>query len=425
MQTRQIFCYPLIRQIPKSCILKNCLFMYCCFLLSFAALDMWGLPVPGIYTTYGGGGYMAFFDINLNNSVRILNELYENIWLDRHSRAVMFDFTLFNGNTNTLIYSLFTVEFPETGGAITSYTILPLRVYHHHGPLGTYILVCECALVIYLIVLFSKICLRFYQQGWFYFKKLWQVFELVKLIVGLTGVVLYFIKLTFTILTISKVNEDKKSFVSFQHIAFWDQAYILILSVLVFMSTIHILQVFETSRKINAVVKIFSNCMSDLFWFGMMFLYIIVAFCVLGTLLFGSYLVDYRNVFQTMGKLFISLIGKSNYREINTVSPILANIFFLAYILCAVFFVMTLFLSILGGSIDTVIHDTRKNDAEDFMHILISQLTSLLWGPKKNTKSGSESKTENNSIKPISKGKSGQKIVRSKLTSINPMHLNP
>ena len=120
-----------------------------------------------------------------------------------------------------------------------------------------------------------------------------------------------------------------------------------------------------------------------------------------------------------MGKLFISLIGKSNYREINTVSPILANIFFLAYILCAVFFVMTLFLSILGGSIDTVIHDTRKNDAEDFMHILISQLMRLLWGPKKNMKSGSEAKTGTNNIKPISKGKSGQKIVRSKLTSLS------
>ena len=304
---------------------------------------------------------------------------------------MILEFTLYTPNTNLFIYNMFMVEFPETGGAFTSFSILPLRVYHHYGPGGTYTLICECILLVYLVILLSKICIRFYQQGCQYFKKVWQVYELVQFLVGVTAVVVYFFRLGFTKLTINKFNADKKLFVNFQHIAFWDLLLVLFLGILLFMATIRILQVFETSKKVNAVIKIFSDCATDLFWFGMMFLFIFIGFCFLGTLLFGSALVAYKNVFQSMGTLFISLIGKSNYTEISAVTPILANIFFIAYILTTVFFILTIFLSILGGSIDSVIHDTRTDNSDDIMHTLMQQFQKIVWRPKKNAKSKSKS----------------------------------
>jgi hypothetical protein len=40
-----------------------------------SAIDIWGIPIPGLYKTYGGGGYITELDVNLDFSNRTLNEL--------------------------------------------------------------------------------------------------------------------------------------------------------------------------------------------------------------------------------------------------------------------------------------------------------------------------------------------------------------
>ena len=54
----------------------------------------------GILSRYGGGGYVQNLNITRAQSVRILNELKENLWLDRGTRAVFVDFTVYNANIN-------------------------------------------------------------------------------------------------------------------------------------------------------------------------------------------------------------------------------------------------------------------------------------------------------------------------------------
>ena len=326
--------------------------------------------------------------------MQIVDELSFHSWLDRHTRAVVLEFTLYNPNTNVFIYNTFLIEFPETGGAITSYSVSPLRIYQHNGPAGAYTLLCECLVLVYLILLLCKISLRIYQQGYQYFKKVWQVYELVQFLVGITAVVIYFFRLGFTKLTIDRFKTDKKIFVNFQHIAFWDHLLITFLDILVFMTTLRLLQVFETSKRVVAIVKIFRECGKDLFWFGFMFSYICIGFCILGRLLFGPNLVRYRNIFRAMGTLFISLLGKSNFTEISRVNTVLAALYFFAFVLTTVFFIMTIFLSILGGSIDAVMHDVRTDRAEDIMHVVVMHLRNTFWRPKKSKQQRHADKTK-------------------------------
>ncbi|XP_045161835.2 polycystic kidney disease protein 1-like 2 [Mercenaria mercenaria] len=346
-----------------------------------SAFEVWGLHIPGEYTTYGGGGYIATLDVGRDNSVAILNELFKNLWIDRQTRAVMFEFTLYNGATNMFIYNVFLVEFPETGGAFTSFSIYPIRVYTHQGASGTLTLICEIAFAIYLIVLLIKICIRIYQQRCGYFKQFWQVYEIVMLVTGVTSIVIYAIRLVLTAVTIDKFKTDRRQFVDFSHIVLWDQVLVSFLAILVFMATLRILEVFATTKKVGAVVKVFQDCGKDLFWYGITFLYIFMGFCFLGMLLFGSELFSYSTVYQCMGTLFTSMIGKSKFTEINETQPILAKVYFMFYILTVVFFVLTIFLSILGASIDKVVHDIREDTREDIIEIMMNKIKSLFGKP--------------------------------------------
>lgn len=293
----------------------------------------------------------------------------------------MFEFTLYNGATNIFIYSTFIVEFPETGGAVTSFTVYPIRLYTHHGAIGTFTLLCEVLFVIYLIVMSVKISIRIYQQRSGYFSKFWQGYELVILIAGVGAIISFAIRLGLTYLTINNFKKDKRLFVNFSHIVLWDQILVAFLGILVFLGTLRVLEVFATSKKISAIVDVFNDCGKDLFWYGMTFLYIFLGFCIFGTLLFGSVLASYMSIYQCMGTLFIAMIGKSRFTEIEDAQPVLAKVFFILYIITVVFFILTMFLSILGASIDTVIHDTRADTKEDLLELLIMQMRSLIKKP--------------------------------------------
>jgi hypothetical protein len=153
------------------------------------------------------------------------------------------------------------------------------------------------------------------------------------------------------------------------------------LAILVFMSTLRMLEVFASSKKINAVIQVFHDCGKDLCWYSLTFLHIFIAFCLFGLLMFGSKLNSYKDFYSTMGTLFIALIGKSKFTEVDETEPIFAKLFFWFYILTVVFFVLSIFLSILGASIDIAIHSSRHDPREDLVEYIINSVKSLFSKP--------------------------------------------
>jgi hypothetical protein len=117
-----------------------------------SSLDIWGLPTTGIHNTYGGGGYIAEFIVNYNISKQIIDDLYTYIWIDRKTRAVFTEFTLYNVDNNVFIYVSLLCEFLETGGILTSSTIKPFRPYQHVDSLGIVTFICEIIVLVGIIV---------------------------------------------------------------------------------------------------------------------------------------------------------------------------------------------------------------------------------------------------------------------------------
>ncbi|WAR15291.1 PKD2-like protein, partial [Mya arenaria] len=363
------------------------------------AVDIWGLPLSGFYTTYGGGGYIAQFDVGRDVSIELVNEMFRALWVDRQTRAVFFEFTLYSPSTNMFIYNVFLIEFPQTGGAFTTYWVYPIRVYTHVGAIGTFTLCCEVIFVIYLVVLLVKLCIRIYQKRMEFFSEFWQVYELVMFSLGVTSIAIFAIRLGFTNMTINKYKENIKYFVNFSHIVFWDQILVACLSILVFMATLRFLEVFATSKKVSALVNVFRECGKDLFWYGTAFLHMFLGFSFLGYLLFGSRLLSYMSVFKCLGTLFISIIGKSKFTEINEMQPLMAKIFFICYILTIVFFALSIFLSILGASIDSSVQDAKADCKEDLFELLIRRVKTMFTKPDASRKSSPNMPSQRSSDK--------------------------
>jgi len=59
-----------------------------------------GSSHQGFMNNYGGGGFVATLSKDYATSMAILAELKANLWIDRGTRAVFLDFTVYNANLN-------------------------------------------------------------------------------------------------------------------------------------------------------------------------------------------------------------------------------------------------------------------------------------------------------------------------------------
>jgi len=54
----------------------------------------------GHVASYDGGGYVQDLSHTMEESFVLLRPLFDNLWLDRATRAVFVDFTVYNANIN-------------------------------------------------------------------------------------------------------------------------------------------------------------------------------------------------------------------------------------------------------------------------------------------------------------------------------------
>ncbi len=84
------------------------------------ASQLKGSSTSGLISKYGGGGYVQDLTPNYNGANAEFNDLNANLWLDRGTRVVFLDFTVYNANINLFCQIKLLVEFPASGGAVPS-----------------------------------------------------------------------------------------------------------------------------------------------------------------------------------------------------------------------------------------------------------------------------------------------------------------
>ena len=63
-------------------------------------MELDGMDYQGLITTYAASGYVALLGKTKNEAIAVLDRLFNGTWIDRGTRAIMVDFTLYNPNLN-------------------------------------------------------------------------------------------------------------------------------------------------------------------------------------------------------------------------------------------------------------------------------------------------------------------------------------
>jgi hypothetical protein len=79
--------------------------------------------MTGELASYPDGGYIATLGPTLNNSLAAFQSLTNNSWLDKRTRAIFIDFTLYDPTTYILSALILRVEISPAGKVFSSYYV--------------------------------------------------------------------------------------------------------------------------------------------------------------------------------------------------------------------------------------------------------------------------------------------------------------
>ncbi|XP_061167318.1 uncharacterized protein LOC133176177 [Saccostrea echinata] len=347
--------------------------------------DIWGSPYRGEYATYGGGGYILKFTKNLETAKLMMDEIKKHNWIDRGTRAILVEFTLYNGNTHLFTYITFISETTETGGVFNWVEIRPFRPLLSLGSLGTYSLACYMIFIIYQIALTVKTVRVIRKDGICLFLKMtWNIVDSICLVLGYFAIGAFVTRISYANKAMNIFYDDlgnygEDRFVNFNHIVIWDQTYNVVVAVLVFTATLRIIRIMGYNKKFTEIISVITGAANELISFGIVFAIIYSGFVICGYLLFGRNLMEYRSMFQALTTLTNALIGKNSLQRMSLASRYFAQVYYFTYILFVIFTLITVFAAILNTSISNVRQETaRMGDIYGIFDMLKKSLRDIL-----------------------------------------------
>lgn len=98
-----------------------------------------------------GGGYVYYLkNISLDAINSDLNKLQDNNWIDRQTRAVFIEYTLYNPNVDLFMYSLILFEHLTSGTLVNSALFSPILLYSN----SKQVVITGCFIVYLILTLF-------------------------------------------------------------------------------------------------------------------------------------------------------------------------------------------------------------------------------------------------------------------------------
>ena len=137
------------------------------------------------YGTYSGNGMVQVLSSVKNESAKMINELVENLWFSRGTRALFLDFTVYNANLNLFCVVSLLFEFPATGGTITSGTFRTVKLIRYVSMFDYFIMACEGVYILFIIYYAIEETLEILKLRGSYFKSYYNNLDVVVVVLSI------------------------------------------------------------------------------------------------------------------------------------------------------------------------------------------------------------------------------------------------
>lgn len=334
--------------------------------------DLKTRPFLGHLALYRGGGYKADLGSTIDGAYTMLNDLKSNDWVDKYTRAVFVEFTVYNGHSNLYCVANLLLEFTAAGGVVPFIQLLSTRIDRYVGNFLLFVLICEVSFVLFTLVFTYREFKRLLKTRLRdYLTAFWTWVEIALLSLSWTSIVLYFIRFALDKFTKKAFRNNPDEFVDFHHLALVDQLFGYVYAFVVFMISVKFLRLFRFNRRMSLLGSTIKCAAKELLHFGIIFGLVFVGFSHLCYLVFSHELYKFHTFVTTVETLISVMLGKFSYVTLEKANRVLGPLMFFFYSIGVVFILVNMFLSIIIENFRRVKsnNDLQSNEYEivDYM----------------------------------------------------------
>ena len=270
-----------------------------------------GYPYWGHMAVYGGGGYVvklngAYFDM-----IAQFTQLEQENWIDKYTRAVFLEFTVYNPSINLFSISTLLSEFQPSGGVTPSYRFEPCMLLPYMSSVLLFQIACEIMYFLFTLWFIIKEIRNLYRERWKYFTHFWNLVELCVIAMSVTAIVIYFYRLY----AVNELTEYFKEthgneYMKFQYVGYWTELFNYIIGFLVFFASMKFLKLLRFNKRISLLSDTLKNSGRDLLHFSVIFNIVFLAFMQMFYLVYVANLDTFRTFVTSCEAGIVMMMGK-------------------------------------------------------------------------------------------------------------------
>ncbi|XP_054856225.1 polycystic kidney disease protein 1-like 2 [Eublepharis macularius] len=337
-----------------------------------------GHSIWGKLAVYRGGGYVVHLGTDSRNASRILEYLFNNIWLDIFTRAVFVEFTVYNANVNLFCIISLMFETNALGAFFTRAELQSVRLYPYTD--GLHIFVVAAEVIYFLFVIYYMV-----EQGklmralkWNYFRSKWNLLELAIISISWSALLVFARRTILGLRDISYYQEHKDEFASFNETATVDAVLGYLIAVLVLLSTVKLWHLLRLNPKLNMITSTLRRAWGDISGFATVIIIMFLAYSVATNLIYGWKLNSYKTLFDSAETMVSLQLGIFNYEEVLDYNPILGSFLIGSCIIFMTFVVLNLFISVILVAFSEEQKHYQASDEEEIVDLMLMKICSFL-----------------------------------------------
>ncbi|XP_012789905.2 polycystic kidney disease 2-like 1 protein [Sorex araneus] len=308
----------------------------------------------GRLTSYGGGGYYLDLPGSREASEDALRDLQEGLWLDRGTRVVFIDFSVYNANMNLFCVLRLVVEFPATGGAIPSWQVRTVKLIRYISRWDFFIVGCEIAFCIFIFYYVVEEILELHIHGLRYLSSIWNILDLVVILLSIVAVGFHVFRTLEVNRLMGTLLQQPNTYADFEFLAFWQTQYNNMNAVNLFFAWIKIFKYISFNKTMTQLSSTLARCAKDILGFAVMFFIVFFAYAQLGYLLFGTQVENFSTFIKCIFTQFRIILGDFDYDAIDNANRILGPAYFVTYVFFVFFVLLNMFLAIINDTYSEV-----------------------------------------------------------------------
>ncbi len=310
-------------------------------------MDLQGVPYWGKTSLYGGGGYIADLSLNLPVSRAIISELRKNSWIDRNTRAIFVEFTIYNPFVNLFCWTNILFEYLPEGGVVPSINTKVFKLYLEDSILGGIMVIAFFAFLICVLIMTVRFILHICRKGKKHFSSFTPWLDFSMILLSISVITLYISMYFIAKHTLGKFRQNGRKFTQFHPVVAIYDLLRYIFGFLLFVSTIRLLTLLRIMRNIKIFGCTLRSTLRPFAFFFLQFSVIYVAYCHVAHLIFCRFLYGYISMTKTLMSVIAFAIKQQNVSIMRDANPILGSLFYITFVLVVIFGLMNIFIATL------------------------------------------------------------------------------